>query len=213
VGSAMWSGTKYAAANANKSLTISFKNLVSGAILLKANQLFTQLITNIYDNIKTFDSLSFTLEKITKTTLDYENSQRFLLRITEAYGVELVATTTRWSRFLAAATESGLALREAENIFESMTKASSALALKTDELSSVYLALEQMLSKGKVSTEELRRQLGERLPGAMGIMAASMGVTIPKLDQMLKRGEVLSADVLPNFARAVERAYLINGCI
>lgn len=189
---------------------LNISSLLKGAGLLKIGQMLLQLSKNIYSTIKTFDSLSFTLQKITKDTFDYENTQRFLLRITKAYGVELITTTTRWSRFLAAAKESGLSLRETEGIFESMTKASAVLGLKTDELTSVYLALEQMLSKGKVTTEELRRQLGERLPGAMGIMAASMGKTIPELDKMLKRGEVLSAEVLPGFARAVERAYGIE---
>lgn len=196
--------------SATNFFTLKLTDLIKGGLLLKITGMLKDLALNVYDNIKTFDSLSFTLEKITKNTFDYENSQRFLLRITQAYGVELVTTTQRWSRFLAAANESGLALRDTENIFESMTKASAALGLGTDELTSVYLALEQMLSKGKVTTEELRRQLGERLPGAMGIMAASMGVTIPVLDKMLKKGEVLSADVLPDFARAVERAYGIE---
>ena len=101
-------------------------------------------------------------------------------------------------------------LKETEDIFRSVTKASGVLGLKTDELTGVYLALEQMLSKGKVTTEELRRQLGERLPGAMGIMAAAIGVTIPKLDEMLKKGEVLSADALPKVAEALEIAYDIK---
>ncbi len=88
-----------------------------------------------------------------------------------------------------------------------MAKAGAVLGLRTDEMSGIFLALEQMLSKGKVTTEELRRQLGERLPGAFGIMAASLGVTLPKLDEMLKKGELLSADVLPGFADAVEVAF------
>lgn len=192
------------------SLNLSISSLVKGAGILKIGQMLLQLSKNVYSTIKTFDSLSFTLQKITQDTFDYENTQRFLLRITKAYGVELITTTTRWSRFLAAAKESGLSLRETEGIFESMTKASAVLGLKTDELTSVYLALEQMLSKGKVTTEELRRQLGERLPGAMGIMAAAIGKTIPELDQMLKKGQVLSAEVLPKFAQAVEQAYGIE---
>jgi len=199
-----------ASANSNKKLDLSIRGLLKAGGLLSLVTNLGFLALNVFKNIKTFDSLSFTLEKITKTSFDYENSQRFLLKITQDYGVELVSTTLRWSRFLAAAKESGLSLRDTENIFESMTKAAATLGLKTDELASVYLALEQMLSKGKVSTEELRRQLGERLPGAMGIMAASMGVTIPVLDKMLKKGEVLSAEVLPNFAKAVERAYGIE---
>lgn len=192
---------------ANKVLLTTVKALAGGFGLLALGTIIKDITTNVFNNVKTFDSLGFTLEKITKTSFDYENSQRFLLRITQAYGVELIATTTRWTRFLAAAQESGLSLRDTEKIFESMTKSAGVLGLRTDELTSVYLALEQMLSKGKITTEELRRQLGERLPGAMGIMAASIGVTIPVLDKMLKKGEVLSAEVLPDFADAVERAY------
>ena len=66
------------------------------------------------------------------------------------------------------------------------------------------------MSKGKVTTEELRRQLGERLPGAVGIMAAAVGVNVNQLDAMLKKGELLSAEVLPKFARALESAYGIE---
>src|SRR5690606_13830185 len=40
--------------------------------------------------------------------------------------------------------------------------------------------------------------------------AASMGISIDKLDQMMKKGEVLSAEVLPNFAKAVEYAFGIE---
>lgn len=51
-------------------------------------------------------------------------------------------------------------MKDTKQIFDSVSKASSVLGLKTHELEGVYLALEQMLSKGKVTTEELRRQLG-----------------------------------------------------
>ena len=67
-----------------------------------------------------------------------------------------------------------------------------------------------MVSKGKITTEELRRQLGERLPGAMDIMAKSMGVTTSELDKMMKKGEVLTKDVLPAFAKQVEIAFGIE---
>ena len=36
-----------------------------------------------------------------------------------------------------------------------MTKAAGVLGLKTDELTGIFLALEQMISKGKITTEEL----------------------------------------------------------
>lgn len=197
-------------AKANKKLNLSFKSLISSFGLIGGINLFRNILKETYETIKTFDSLSFALERVTETTQNYESSQRFLLQLTRDYGVELVSTTNRWIKFLAAAKNAGLSLFDTEKIFRSMTKAASVLGLKTDELQGIYLALEQMLSKGKVSTEELRRQLGERLPGAMGIMAASIGVTLPKLDEMLRKGEVLSAEVLPNFADAVEVAFGID---
>jgi tape measure domain-containing protein len=169
-----------------------------------------EVVLSIFEMTKNFDSLRFSMEKIVDTSFDLASSQRFLIRISEDYGVELLATSQRYVKFLAAAKQSNLSLNDTEIIFKSVTKAASVLGLKTLELTGVYLALEQMLSKGKVTTEELRRQLGERLPGAMGIMAAALDVTIPKLDEMLRKGEVLSADALPKFAKALEVAFSIT---
>jgi len=195
---------------ANKKLSLSLKELIKGYGLFSAVQFLKDILIQTYEQIKTFDSLRFTLQLLNETVQDYNSANRFMMNLTKDFGVELIATTNRYIKFSAAADNAGLSVRETENIFRSMTKAGAALGLKTDELSGIYLALEQMLSKGKVTTEELRRQLGERLPGAMGIMASAIGVTIPKLDEMLRKGEVLSADVLPEFADAVEIAYGIE---
>lgn len=201
----------------NKSNTISIKNKTNALSgLFKTFGAFVglnylkQLGATIFEMAKNFDSLRYSMQTVSDTAFDLASSQRFLLKISEDYGVELLATSQRYIKFLAAAKQSNLSLYDTEKIFGSVTKAASVLGLKTDELTGVYLALEQMLSKGKVTTEELRRQLGERLPGAMGIMAAALDVTIPKLDEMLKKGEVMSADALPKFAEAVELAYGIQ---
>ena len=203
--------------NANKKTTGGFAGLVKGAGALMGAfgaiagiQLFASIIKNVISLAGTFDSLHFALQRIARDSLDAAASEAFLKDITVAFGAELVTTTNRWIKFLAAARQSNVTLKDTEDIFRTMTKAAGVLGLKTDELRGIYLALEQMLSKGKVTTEELRRQLGERLPGAMGIMAAALEVTIPQLDKMLKKGEVLSAEALPKFARAVEFAYGIK---
>lgn len=193
-----------------KGLITGVRSLLGAFGIIAGLQIFGNIVKSAFKLTKTFDGIRFAMEKITKDANLAASSQRFLKEITDDFGVSLVTTTSRYIKFLAAAKQSGLTVLETENIFRSMTKAASVLALQTDELRGVYLALEQMLSKGKVTTEELRRQLGERLPGAMGIMAASMGVTISQLDKMMKKGEVLSAEVLPNFAKAVELAYGIE---
>jgi len=179
------------------------------ALVLLIAQLFI-LGRKLFNISKNFDSMRYALEAITKTTWDYNGATQFLLRLSRDFGVELQSTTNRYVKFLAAAKQTGLTLKDTENIFRSLTKAGAVLGLKTDELRGIYLALEQMLSKGKITTEELRRQLGERLPGAMGIMASAIGVTIPELDKMMKKGQVLSAEVLPAFGDAVEANFGIE---
>lgn len=199
------------AAKQTSSLTSFFSGLASRATILIGSFIALKaILRQTYKSLKDFDSLNYTLKQLTDSTFEYNEAQSFLLRLSKDFGVELKTTTERYIKFMAAADQSGLSLKDTEKIFRSMTKASAVLGLQTDELRGVYLALEQMLSKGKITTEELRRQLGERLPGAMGIMAASMGVTIPQLDKMMKKGEVLSAEVLPDFADAVELAYGIE---
>ena len=168
------------------------------------------VLTSIVKLTVKFESLGFAIKQTSGDVFESGRSIQFLLELNNKFGASLISTTERWLKFRTAARQSGLTLLETKKIFTSVTKASAVLGLRTDELRGVYLALEQMLSKGKVTTEELRRQLGERLPGAMGIMATSMGVTIRELDKMLKKGEVLSAEVLPGFARALEKAYGIE---
>lgn len=193
-----------------KSKTSAFKALRNQFGLFLGLNFFKQVAVGVFNQAKNFDSLNYSMKTVSDTAFDLAASQRFLLQISEDYGVELLSTSKRYVKFLAAAKQSNISLNDTEKIFKSVTKASSVLGLETEELNGVYLALEQMLSKGKVTTEELRRQLGERLPGAMGIMAAALDVTIPKLDEMLRKGEVMSAETLPKFAEALEAAYGIE---
>lgn len=187
-----------------------FKNLMSAFGVVGGITIFASAAREIFKVSKELDALNFSMRKIIPSNFEFQQTMLFLKDITNAYGAELVSTTTRYVKFLAAAKQSGLALDQTEKIFGTVTKAAGVLGLKTDELTGVYLALEQMLSKGKVTTEELRRQLGERLPGAFGIMANAVGVTVKELDGLLKKGEILSAEALPKFAEELERAYGIE---
>jgi hypothetical protein len=45
------------------------------------------------------------------------------------------------------------------------------------------------------------------LPGAMELLAKSMGKPVTALDEMLKKGEIITKDVMPAFAKEVELAF------
>lgn len=190
--------------------TAMLRNFAGAFGLIGGVYLFADMVKSGFELTKTLQGLDYALEAVTDSAEEFARVQDFLQDITEKYGTDIVTTTERYTKFLTAAKQSNLAMEDTEKIFEAVTKASGVLGLKTHELEGVYLALEQMLSKGKVTTEELRRQLGERLPGAFGIMAQAIGVSVQELDKMLKAGEVLSADALPKFAAQVEKAYGIE---
>lgn len=108
-----------------------------------------------------------------------------------------------------AASARGTALEgeQTQKIFSAITEASAALGLSSEQSSGALMALGQMISKGTVQAEELRGQLGERLPGAFQLAAKAMGVTTAELGKMLENGEVLATDLLPKLANELHNAY------
>ena len=58
-----------------------------------------------------------------------------------------------------------------------------------------------------VSMEELRGQLGDRLPGAFGIAAKSMNVTTEELDKLVSSGKLTASEFLPKFAAALRDTF------
>lgn len=183
------------------------KNLIAAFGIIGGASMFASLVKDTFALTKTLDSMRFSMEAVIKDEIELAQTTGFLRRTAADYGADLVVLTNRYIKFRAATDQAGFSAASTQKIFSTMTKAAGVLGLKKDELQGVFLALEQMVSKGKVTTEELRRQLGERLPGAMDIMATSMGVTTATLDEMLKKGEVITADVLPKFAEQVEIAF------
>lgn len=145
-----------------------------------------------------------------RTTLNFATGGRgaqeidYLRRVTQELGLQFSSTAQAYSGFQAAARGTALEGQKAKDVFESIAKASAVMGLSAEQSGGVLLALQQMISKGTVQAEELRGQLGERLPGAFQIAAKAMGVTTAELGKMLEQGQVVADDFLPKFAKALE---------
>ena len=140
------------------------------------------------------------LEDVTIEVNKYEENLAFARRLSNDYAQDLVAVVDNYAKFTAASKKTSLSLENQRFVFEALTKAAAYYHLSADRTADMMNAVTQMMSKGKVAAEELRRQLGNTLPGAFNIMAASLGVSNAKLDEMMRNGEVIAADVLPKFA-------------
>ena len=121
-------------------------------------------------------------------------------------GIEFDGSADSYKNMLAASKGTAAEGETTRKIFSAIAEASSALGMSADDTKGSLLAISQIMSKGKVTAEELRGQLGERLPGAFNLMAQALGVTTQELDEMLQNGEV-GIDVLDKFADVIHKKY------
>lgn len=120
------------------------------------------------------------------------------------FGFETLAMD--YSKFGISAKAAGLTLQETRYIFERMAEASRGARLSTEDFGGIMKALEQMLGKGTVQAEELRQQLGDRLPGAFAMAARGAGMTIEEFTKAMEKGEI-SAEYVINLAREAGETY------
>ena len=115
---------------------------------------------------------------------------QYLRQVTDQLGVSFAAVAPMYGRLAAATKGTNLEGRATREIFESIAQASVVMGLGVEETEGAMRALVQMVSKGQIQAEELRGQLGERLPRAFQIFADSMGVTTGELSKLLEMGQV-----------------------
>lgn len=166
-----------------------------------------QIAREIFENVKAIDALDQALKAVTKTQAAYNESQNFLLDVSERYGIELRSLTENYTKYLASLQGTTLEGDKGVKIFEALNRVSAKLNLSQEKQNGLMNAFVQIISKGTVQAEELRGQLGDRLPGAFNIMARAIGVSTEKLNKMLKDGEVIADEVLPKFADEMEKTF------
>lgn len=167
----------------------------------------------IYEVGKASIEAQIQLERLDKSfTAIYNSSSaarqqlEFVRQTSMELGQEFYSSAEAAKTFFAAGQGTSLS-GQLNQIYTGFSKAGAALALSSDDMQGIFLALGQSMSKGKVQAEELRGQIGERLPGAFQIAAKAMGVSTAELDKMMADGKLLTDDLLPKMAQALDDRY------
>lgn len=122
---------------------------------------------------------------------------RYAQEQAERLGVEFTVLAKGYAKFLAGGITSGRTREELRFIFESFSEVGRVANLTEDDLNGIFKALEQIVSKGKIQSEELRGQLGDRLFGAFGVAQEALKEKFgANLDKALKDGKVLASDLI-----------------
>ncbi len=175
---------------------------VAGAFSVAAVSQFGRAV---FDAGRQADQLSRSFKAIAGARAGEEMA--FVRQTADELGLSLFDTASAYKNLAASARGTALEGRAAQDVFRAVSEASTALGLSMEDTQGALTALSQMISKGKVSAEELRQQLGERLPGAFQMAARAMGVSTAQLDKMLSQGQVLAEDLLPRLAQELHNTY------
>jgi len=185
---------------------------LQGELSAYAANLFTiaaamEAVNKAFDLALSTDATRTSLGYILGNTELADIKLRTLKETANRLGIEFVSTAKAYALFTGAAKASNFSLDEADKIFNSVARASGILHLSAEQTSNAFYALQEMISKGTIQSKELQRQLGQAIPGAVQIMADAIGVSVQKLHDMEKAGELLTADILPKFAAQLDKTF------
>lgn len=191
-----------------KSAFSGIGNIMSAFGIVGGITAFVSISKDIFNTTKELQSLDLALKSVTETQQNFQEQQTFLTAIADKYGLEIKNLTKQYTAFYVAAKDK-LAAGEIQDLFENISKSGSALGLSNETLERSFMALNQMLSKGTVASEELRGQLAEALPGSVQAMLKAVQKLHPEIKnltekglfEMIKAGKILASEVLPETAR------------
>ena len=195
--------------NSGSGSGFGISGLVKGNLIASGIESGTSVIANSLAGLPELAMQTTALNESIKFSGGEEGEANlaFMENMIDKYSLPLLETRDSFSKLSGAFMDTELAGDGMRNIFEGVSTAARAMNLDNEAIDGTFTALSQMMSKGKVSAEELNGQLGERLPGALGLAAKSMGLTKVELLKMMQQGELMSEDFLPKFAAQLKETF------
>ena len=200
-------------------LASSVGNLMSAFGVSTGIFLAVDVAKNIFNVTKELQGLDYAMRNVLGSQEKFVQTQLFLNDISTRFGVEIKSLTKNYTDFYAAS-KGIISDDKINDIFTSVSKSAAAMGLSVEHTDSAFLALEQMMSKGTVQAEELKKQLGNALPGAMRAAAMAYMELHPeivsvqeaeaKLMNEMKKGPIDSATYIPLIVKNFEKLYGIE---
>ena len=132
--------------------------------------------------------------------------EKYFRDTAERMGLRLQDVINDGGKFFMASRDSGIKMNQAQFTFEQFSGLGSLMGVDKETQAGIMKALTQMFAKGKVQAEELRGQLGDRMPQAVSLFTKALGVTSAEFEKMLKDGKVTS-DVILQAGQQIEKTY------
>lgn len=179
--------------------------IVGGAIGAQVGQL-RQAAGAAAEYAASLQKLRIALFGVTTSQEEYGEALKFIAETTKTFAIPQDVVTRQFTKLQASVQGAGGNLEDTKVAFNGIVAAVRATGGSLADVDAALTATAQVFSKGKVSAEELRQQIGERLPGAFTLFAQSIGKTPQELDKALENGQVSLQD-FQTFAEAIFKRY------
>ena len=163
-----------------------------------------QGVRSFVETVREVDLIQRSIVGLTKSTQDWNYIQQQALRT----GTRIKDVAKGYRNFYAAASMAGFEKTSIQGMYGDVLTATRSIGASPQQTAGALLALEQMISKGKVSMEELRRQLGNALPGAFEIGAKAMKMTTAEFNDFVATGKLASTEFVPKFIAQLKKEYV-----
>ena len=121
-------------------------------------------------------------------------------RAARDFNQPILDATKNFTQLSAAARANGNSVKQTETLYRALSAATKATGGDAQDLSGVLRAATQVISKGVVRSEELRGQIGDRLPGAFQLFAQATNRSAEELQKALEQGEVSADEFVTTFS-------------
>ena len=176
-----------------------------GAIGAQAG-MFGQQVAGLASYNAEIEKQRLALQLVTQDSASYQRALAFINTTSRQLAIPQELITRQFTQLSASVIGAGGSVRDAEKAFIGVASGIRGTGGSLQDMDAALRATSQVFSKGKVSAEELRQQIGERLPGAFTLFAKSIGMTPQELDKALEDGKVSLQD-FQSFAEELFRRY------
>jgi tape measure domain-containing protein len=167
---------------------------VTGAAIGASVGMLRQALGATADYAAQLEKQRTALRQVVASQNDYNQSLQFITKTSNDLAIPQDVILKNFTRLSASVIGAGGSVKDAEQAFKGISAGILGTGGSLENLDAALLATAQVFSKGKVSAEELRGQIGERLPGAFTLFAESIGKTPQQLDKALSDGKVTLLD-------------------
>jgi tape measure domain-containing protein len=124
--------------------------------------------------ITQYERFSNTLRTVSGSSGEFQRNMSFLFGEANRIGFSVGEVGNAFARLSVAMSGAGFSSDETRRTFTQLAEASRNFGISSADTTGIIRALEQSMSKGKFMAEEVRLQMGDRLPIAMAALQRAM---------------------------------------